>query len=111
MALWCRLADSSDMSLTRMAEAEEIALEQVRLIGHTFLIYMTAGRYRAGAEDQCGLPDSECRAANANFQRAAAWYRLGESSVIRYARWDSRNQAGTQSQTLRRRTLMRKHSS
>ncbi len=73
-----RLADGADARLTRVPEAEEVALEQYRLNGHTFLIYMTAGRYRSAAEDECGFPDKGCLVGNVNFQKSAAWYRLGE---------------------------------
>ena len=79
--LWHRLAD--DASLAGMAEAEDVALEQHRLVGHTFLIYETAARYARAAAQQCdrsdtGTIDKVCLAANQNLPKAAAWFKLGE---------------------------------
>lgn len=81
-ALWSRLTDGNDKKLTRMPEAEEIALGQYRLIGHTILINGNAQRYSSAATKECagldGSLDRECLARNANFHKAAAWYKLGE---------------------------------
>jgi len=77
-ALWFRWAGDADKALTHMPEAEEIALEQYGLIGHTFLIHETAARYRRAATDDCGGSDRECVAGDANFHKAGAWYKLGE---------------------------------
>jgi hypothetical protein len=78
--LWHRLADET--SLAGMAEAEDVALEQYRLVGHTFLIHETAARYARAAAQQCvssdGTTDKACFAANQNVPKAAAWFKLGE---------------------------------
>jgi len=76
--LWGHLADAADTQLTRMPEAEEIALEQYRLIGHTLLIYETAARYNHAASDECGDLRNTCLTGSANFHKAAAWYKMGE---------------------------------
>jgi hypothetical protein len=39
---------------------------------------LTAGRYLTAATDECGLSNKECLVGNANFQKSAAWYKLGE---------------------------------
>lgn len=81
-ALWFRWADAEDKRFTHMTEAEELAVEQYRLIGHTILIHDTAARYSHAATEECedldGNLDRTCMARNANFQKAAAWYKLGE---------------------------------
>ncbi len=58
--LWQRLS-GDDLDTSRMPDAEEIALEQARLIGHTYLVHLTAQRY-----------------LDVEPQKAAAWYRLCE---------------------------------
>jgi hypothetical protein len=66
-----------------MPDAEDIAMEQYRLLGHTFLIYETASRYARAAAQQCarsddGTIDKACLAGNQNTSKAAAWFKLGE---------------------------------
>lgn len=102
MALWHRLA--GEANLARMSEAEDVALEQYRLLGHTFLIHKTAARYASAAAEQCGRSDGEldreCLAANQNLPKAAVWFKLGErlgdpvsavgfSKLGRYAKQDA----------------------
>ena len=81
MALFSRLTDGNDRNLTRLPEAEEIALEQYRLVGHTILINQTAQRYSFAATEQCTKEanlDKTCVRGNPNFHKAAAWYTLCE---------------------------------
>jgi hypothetical protein len=62
--LWQRLKGSGPdyvNDLSRMTEAEDVAIEQARVLGQTYLIAMTAQRY-----------------LDVDPQKAAAWYRLGE---------------------------------
>ncbi|MGH8252223.1 MAG: hypothetical protein ACREVI_16280 [Steroidobacteraceae bacterium] len=79
-ALWFRLT-AYEKKLTHMPEAEEIAREQYRLIGHTILINETAASYMHAATEECmrmDALDGVCLSGNANFRKAAAWYKLAE---------------------------------